>query len=107
MRFALKKGHNEIVLTTSWIIEYLYQVDQISITTTYYKNILTWLYSLCVLNSVTAGSVLMLKLQFNCLVEFMNIAPHVLFEDSIKFSDKSNEHFCINSYKTVLFNITN
>jgi len=92
LRFALKQGPNEIVLTTLWIIEYLYQVDQISLSTVFHQNILTWLYSLCAVSSVTTGSVLLLRLQFNCLIEHMNIAPHTLFDNSTKSVDKSNFH---------------
>jgi len=44
LRCALQHGHSEIVLTTSWIIEYLYQVDRISITTPFYKDILILIY---------------------------------------------------------------
>lgn len=86
---ALSRGHSEIVLTTSWIIEYLYQVDQISITTPFYKNILTWLYSFCTISTVTTGSLLMLRLQFNCLIEHINLAPQILFDESSKCIDKS------------------
>lgn len=96
LSFALKRGHGEIVLTTLWIIEYLYQVDQISITTPFYKKILTLLYSLCIVNPVTTGSVLMLRLQFNCLIEHMNITPHTLFDNSTKSINISNLfHFVI------------
>lgn len=87
---ALKQGYSAIVLTISWTIEYLYQVDKISITTPFYTHILTWLYSLCSISSVTTGSVLMLKLQFNRLIEFVNISPHILFDESTKCIDKSN-----------------
>lgn len=90
LHFALKQGHSEIVLTTSWTIEYLYQVDQISITTPFHKKILSWIYSLCMVSSVTTGSLLMLRLQFNWLIEYMNIAPYTLFDNSTKSIDKSN-----------------
>lgn len=65
-------------------------MDQISITTPFYKNILTWLYSFCVANPVTNGSILMLRLQFNCLLEYINVAPHVLFDNAPKIVEKSN-----------------
>lgn len=32
----------------------------------------------------------MLRLQFNCLIEHINIEPHTLFDDSKRFLDKSN-----------------
>lgn len=90
LNIAFKRGHSEIVLTTSWIIEYLYQVDQISITTPVYKNILTYIYSFCMACSETKGSVLMLRLQFNSLIEYFHVAPHTLFNDSTKYTNKSN-----------------
>ncbi|XP_025415037.1 codanin-1 [Sipha flava] len=86
---AFNRGHREIVLTTSWVIEYLYQVDQISITTPFYKNVLTWLYSFCMANPVITGSMLMLRLQFNCLLEYINVAPHILFDNSSKIIETS------------------
>lgn len=125
---ALKHGHSEIVLTTSWIIEYLYQVDRISITTPFYKDVLILIYSMCMLNSDITGSILMLRLQFNCLIEHINIEPHTLFDDSKRCFDKSIfenfvkelkngiivntkqiYHYCpqLNNYRTVLENKVN
>lgn len=102
LRCALQHGHSAIVLTTSWIIEYLYQVDRISITTPFYKDTLILIYSLCMLNSDITGSILMLRLQFNCLIEHINIEPHTLFDDSKKCFDKSNllynAYFCHSNY---------
>lgn len=68
----------------------MYQVDKISIKTPFYRNILTWLYSLCMSGSVITGSVLMLRLQINCLFEHINMSPHTLFDNSTKFVEKSN-----------------
>ncbi|XP_025191924.1 codanin-1 isoform X1 [Melanaphis sacchari] len=123
LRYALKCRLGEIVLTTSWIIEYLYQVDQISITTPFYKDILTLIYSLCMVNSDITAPKLMLRLQFNCLIEHINIEPHTLFDDSKRCFDKNlvenvvkelkNDlivntkqiyHYCpqLNNYRTVL-----
>lgn len=61
-----------------------------SITTPFYKDVLVLIYSMCMLNSDITGSILMLRLQFNCLIEHINIEPHTLFEDSKKCFDKSN-----------------
>lgn len=97
MRSAFKRGHSEVVLTVSWIIEYLYQVDQISITTPFYKTILIWLYSFCMVSSVTTGSTLMLRLQINSLMEYLNVPPHTLFDESTKFTDKSNKYIIYNT----------
>ncbi|VVC38331.1 Codanin-1, C-terminal domain [Cinara cedri] len=89
LNLASKQGHNAIILTISWIIEYMYQVDIISITTPFYQNVLTMLYSICINNSITTGSILMLKLQFNCLIEYINVAPHILFDNSTNCVDQS------------------
>lgn len=65
-------------------------MDQISIKTPFYKDILTLIYSLCMVNTVMTGSILMLRLQFNCLIEHINIEPHTLFDDSKRCIDKGN-----------------
>lgn len=74
------------------------------------------------LNSDITGSILMLRLQFNCLIEHINIEPHTLFDDSKRRFDKSIfenvkelkydlivntkqiYHYCpqLNNYRTVL-----
>lgn len=65
-------------------------MDRISITTPFYKDVLILIYSLCMLNSDITGSILMLRLQFNCLIEHINVEPHALFDDSKRCFDKSN-----------------
>ncbi|XP_050528822.1 codanin-1 [Daktulosphaira vitifoliae] len=88
LRDAVKRGNGQIILTVFWVIEYLYQVDKISITTQFYKSVLTWLYSFCLNVPPITASALMLKLQINSLFEYINVVPHTLLDEVNKTRDK-------------------
>ncbi|XP_050426498.1 codanin-1 isoform X2 [Adelges cooleyi] len=128
LRDAVKHGHGQIVLTVFWVVEYLYQVDQITITTPFYKSVLTWLYAFCMNSKVVSSSALILRFQINSMFDYINIAPHMLFDDAIKIREKNfvenvcnalkNDpivcakrlyHYCpqLNNYRTILENKTN
>lgn len=47
----------------------------------------------------------MLRLQFNCLIEHINIEPHTLFDDSKTCVDKSNLLYIINIFILIVYNV--